>query len=120
MALYDLHAHWYEDYLHGSAGEHTARVASLLVSLLGRGSGMCLDVCCGTGVHAPALSALGWRPVGVEVSAASGGAMIEVARRSCRRPPRHLDHGRPMGRVRSATIGKWSLARRACGVSTTS
>jgi SAM-dependent methyltransferase len=46
------------------------RVQAMVGELLGPGSGTCLDVCCGTGAHAAALAALGWTPVGVDLSAA--------------------------------------------------
>ncbi len=36
--------------------------------LLGPGSGRCLDLCCGTGVHLDGLSALGWQVTGLDIS----------------------------------------------------
>jgi SAM-dependent methyltransferase len=70
-ATYDRHADWYEDYVTGRAAEFTRRVGRMLGSLLGPGGGRaCLDVACGTGVHAPAVRSSGWRPVGVDVSTA--------------------------------------------------
>jgi SAM-dependent methyltransferase len=39
-----------------------------VTSLLGTGSGRCLDLCCGTGVHLPVIQALGWQVVGLDIS----------------------------------------------------
>ena len=44
--------------------------------LLGTGSGRCLDIGCGTGVHAARVRGLGWTPVGVDLSA----GMLRYAR----------------------------------------
>jgi SAM-dependent methyltransferase len=67
-AVYDPWADWYEDYVTGAAADYTRRVDRVIARLVGRGHGVCLDVCCGTGVHAPTLRELGWRPVGIDVS----------------------------------------------------
>ncbi|MEO6123312.1 MAG: class I SAM-dependent methyltransferase, partial [Ilumatobacteraceae bacterium] len=40
-----------------------------LVELLGRGSGACLEIGCGTGIYADRIRRLGWAPLGVDVSA---------------------------------------------------
>jgi SAM-dependent methyltransferase len=67
-APYDAHADWYEDYT-GTATPYLDRVRVMLADLLGPGDGRpCLDLCCGTGAHAAALRASGWRPLGVDVS----------------------------------------------------
>lgn len=69
VAAYDAHADWYEDYLaQPGAATFTRRVDDLLRELLGAGTGTCLEVGCGTGVHAPALRTLGWTPAGIDVS----------------------------------------------------
>ncbi|HEY3009016.1 MAG TPA: class I SAM-dependent methyltransferase [Micromonosporaceae bacterium] len=68
VAAYDAYADWYEDYLRGAAAAHTDRVRALAARLVGRGAGPCLDVCCGTGLHAGPLRELGWTPIGVDVS----------------------------------------------------
>jgi len=75
---YDEHADWYEDYLSTAARTHVLRVQAMVAELLGPGAGTCLDVCCGTGVHAATLAALGWTPVGVDLSA---GQLRHAARR---------------------------------------
>jgi SAM-dependent methyltransferase len=69
VAAYDAHADWYEDYLSrpGSAA-YNRRVHSVLRELLGTGTGTCLEVCCGNGIHAPAVRELGWTPVGIDLS----------------------------------------------------
>ncbi|GAA4444948.1 class I SAM-dependent methyltransferase [Phytohabitans houttuyneae] len=67
-AAYDAHADWYEDYVSGRAAPYTRRSGELLASLLGPGAGACLDLCCGTGVRAGTLRALGWTPLGVDLS----------------------------------------------------
>jgi SAM-dependent methyltransferase len=55
-AAYDAHADWYNDFMSAAAGEYIRRVHATIADLLGRGEGTCLDVCCGTGAHAPALA----------------------------------------------------------------
>ena len=65
---YDAYADWYEEYLHSAASRHTQRTSAALTAALGSGSGVCLDVGCGTGVHAASLRSLGWRVVGVDLS----------------------------------------------------
>lgn len=66
MARYDGFATWYDEYLsmpfYDNVPAHVSR-------LVGTGSGLCLDVGCGTGVHLPLLESLGWSVVGVDVSA---------------------------------------------------
>jgi SAM-dependent methyltransferase len=68
LAAYDPHADWYEEYIHGPAVGFTARVERMVTDLLGPGDGPCLDVCCGTGVLAATVRALGRYPVGVDIS----------------------------------------------------
>jgi SAM-dependent methyltransferase len=68
-ATYDAHADWYEDYLaQPGVVAFNRRVHDLLRDLLGHGAGTCLEVCCGTGVHARVLRELGWAPVGIDLS----------------------------------------------------
>ncbi|HEY1628008.1 MAG TPA: class I SAM-dependent methyltransferase [Streptosporangiaceae bacterium] len=67
-ALYDQFADWYEEYV-SVVGDYTSRVNAMLAGLLGPGDGVCLDLCCGTGAQAEVLRGLGWRPVGLDLSA---------------------------------------------------
>ncbi|MET7481052.1 class I SAM-dependent methyltransferase [Streptomyces sp. NPDC005648] len=69
IAAYDEHADWYNTHMSpDGAGDYVQRVHAALSDLLGPGGGTCLDVCCGTGAHADALSRLGWTPVGIDLS----------------------------------------------------
>ena len=75
-AAYDEIADWYErEFLAGQrAGGGLMDADPLgidraLRDLLGRGSGVCLDIGCGTGAHAGSVRELGWTPVGVDLSA---------------------------------------------------
>lgn len=77
-ARYDAYADWYERYVTGEAARVTRRAQDLLRELLGSGAGRCLEVCCGTGIHAAALRDLGWTPVGVDIS---GGQLRHARRR---------------------------------------
>lgn len=75
-AAYDEIADWYEEEFLGGGARDLARddgdplgVDPALRDLLDVGSGICLEIGCGTGVHAARVSALGWTPVGVDLSA---------------------------------------------------
>ena len=61
---YDGFAEWYDENL----AEFTLAVTDVLDRLIGSGSGRCLDLCCGTGLHLPRLLALGWTVTGVDLS----------------------------------------------------
>jgi SAM-dependent methyltransferase len=71
-APYDEIADWYE---HEFLGPQDARAADplgidhCLRALLGAGSGPCLEIGCGTGVHAATVADLGWTPAGIDMSA---------------------------------------------------
>ncbi len=65
---YDAHADWYDSYVTGTARPHTQRTSDALCASVGEGSGICLDLGCGTGVHASDLRALGWDVFGVDLS----------------------------------------------------
>jgi SAM-dependent methyltransferase len=69
-AAYDAYADWYEDYISASpAAGYYDRINELTRELLGGGTGRCLDLCCGTGARAAVVRALGWAPIGVDLSA---------------------------------------------------
>ena len=69
-AAYDAIADWYADeFLPQQAADDPLEVDRLLTELLGPGSGTCLEIGCGTGARSPRLRALGWTPVGVDLSA---------------------------------------------------
>lgn len=67
-AEYDAHADWYAAYVEGPARRHTQRTSAALHEAVGRGPGLCLDLGCGTGVHAAGLQDLGWDVIGIDLS----------------------------------------------------
>jgi SAM-dependent methyltransferase len=72
-AAYDRIADWYEqDFLGGPDARTTdgnpRSLGHLLGELLGSGDGVCLEIGCGTGVHAARVRDLGRTPVGVDLS----------------------------------------------------
>jgi len=76
QASYDRIADWYEqEFLSrqrapaGPPDGDLLGVDRALGDLLGKGSGRCLEIGCGTGVHAARVRGLGWTPVGVDLSA---------------------------------------------------
>lgn len=80
-AAYDQIADWYEqDFLGGHDAGTTdgnpRSLSRLLGDLLGTGSGTCLEIGCGTGIHAAAVRDLGRTPIGVDLSR----GMLEHAR----------------------------------------
>ena len=83
MAAYDEIADWYEQEFiarqragGGRADADPLGIDRALGDLLGQGGGTCLDIGCGTGVHAGRVRELGWTPVGVDLS----GGMLGHAR----------------------------------------
>jgi SAM-dependent methyltransferase len=74
-AAYDDIADWYETEFLGGPPRHSIPDADpigvdrCLRDLLGAGSGTCLEIGCGTGVHAARVRDLGWSPVGIDFSA---------------------------------------------------
>ncbi|WP_165367468.1 class I SAM-dependent methyltransferase, partial [Phytoactinopolyspora endophytica] len=70
---YDGHADWYDEWNSPAASRHS----DIVRSLLGRGSGRCLDLGCGTGQYADAIRSTGRAVVGVDISA----DQLRVARR---------------------------------------
>ncbi|MCQ4082599.1 class I SAM-dependent methyltransferase [Streptomyces sp. RB6PN25] len=67
-APYNEIAHWYEQEFLRSQEDDPIGVHRVLRQLLGEGAGSCLEIGCGTGIHASRLRALGWDPVGVDLS----------------------------------------------------
>lgn len=90
-AAYDEIADWYEErFLGDQPGTGPIGVDRALRELLGDGGGVCLEIGCGTGVHAATVRDLGWTPVGVDLSGgmlrhASG--RLPVARADAARLP---------------------------------
>jgi SAM-dependent methyltransferase len=77
---YDEFADWYDAYVTSGVGQPFARSADrLLERLLGPGHDrLCLDLGCGGGAHVPALTRLGWRVTGVDISP----RQVDLARRT--------------------------------------
>ncbi|MGH3656353.1 MAG: class I SAM-dependent methyltransferase [Micromonosporaceae bacterium] len=67
-AAYDEIADWYEHEFLSGLLDDPIGVDSSLRELLGAGGGRCLEIGCGTGVHAATLAELGWTPYGVDLS----------------------------------------------------
>jgi SAM-dependent methyltransferase len=72
-ARYDEFADWYESYVRGEAAGFAKRCSETLSQVLGPGTGVVLDLTCGTGIQASALRQLGWLPVGLDLSTAQLG-----------------------------------------------
>lgn len=78
-AVYDEIADWYEERFlsdQRTTGHDPLGIDRAVTDLLGGGSGVCLEIGCGTGIHAAHVRQLGWTPVGVDVS----GGMLRHAR----------------------------------------
>lgn len=74
-ASYDEIADWYEEKFLGGQRANAEPpqgdplgIGRALRDLLGEGSGACLEIGCGTGVHAVRVRELGWTPVGADLS----------------------------------------------------
>jgi SAM-dependent methyltransferase len=73
-AAYDEIANWYEDEFLGDRSEDGLPIGDpigidrALRELLERGVGICLEVGCGTGVHAARVRELGRDPIGIDLS----------------------------------------------------
>jgi ubiquinone/menaquinone biosynthesis C-methylase UbiE len=100
-AVYDEIADWYEHEFLGTQDTRAAdplEIDRCLRALLGPGSGTCLEVGCGTGVHAATVRELGWTPVGVDVSAGMlrhARGRLAIARADAQRLP-FLDESVPV------------------------
>ncbi|GAA4529764.1 class I SAM-dependent methyltransferase [Amycolatopsis samaneae] len=76
-AAYDEIADWYEEkFLNARGTGDPIGIDAALRGLLGPGHGPCLEIGCGTGVHAAGVRELGWTPVGIDLS----GGMLRHAR----------------------------------------
>jgi SAM-dependent methyltransferase len=76
-AAYDEIADWYEEqFLGAQQVADPIGVGGALRDLLGSGAGTCLEIGCGTGVHAAGVRDLGWTPVGLDLS----GGMLRHAK----------------------------------------
>jgi ubiquinone/menaquinone biosynthesis C-methylase UbiE len=71
-AAYDEIADWYEEEFSPLPG-----LSRQIVDLLGKGSGPCLEVGCGTGAHADTVRSLGWTPIGVDLSTGMLGYAVD-------------------------------------------
>jgi SAM-dependent methyltransferase len=78
-ARYDGLADWYDRFV-TEATAYYGMVGAVAERLLGEGTGLCLDVGCGTGAHAALVRELGWRLVGLDIS----GDQLRVATESRR------------------------------------
>lgn len=91
-AAYDEIADWYEqEFLpRTQTGTDPIGIAASLRSLLGNGTGTCLEIGCGTGTWASEVRDLGWTPVGIDVSAAMlrhAAGRLPIARADAARLP---------------------------------
>lgn len=68
-ASYDEFADWYDSDFLDTSADHRLGIDRALCDLLGKGSGECLEIGCGTGVLATRVRQLGWSPIGVDISA---------------------------------------------------
>jgi SAM-dependent methyltransferase len=89
-APYDAIADWYEDTFLPAQPEDLLEHDRLVPEILGRGTGTCLEIGCGTGAHSGRVRALGWTPVGVDLSAGMlrrGRGRLPAARADAERLP---------------------------------
>jgi SAM-dependent methyltransferase len=69
LARYDGNADWYDRTFAGYGDlDREGSSSAHLVRLLGEGSGWCLDVACGTGLHVGGIVSTGRRVIGVDLS----------------------------------------------------
>ncbi len=89
-AAYDQIADWYAGYVRADGGGFTTRAGAALRRVLGRGSGVCWDLACGTGYFAAAVRELGWTPLGTDISVGQlrhAAGHLPVAAADATRPP---------------------------------
>jgi SAM-dependent methyltransferase len=90
-AVYDEIADWYEhEFLARQAEGDPLGIRYAVATLLGTGHGICLEIGCGTGIHASQVRGLGWTPVGMDLSAGMlrhARGRLSVARADARRLP---------------------------------
>jgi SAM-dependent methyltransferase len=89
-AAYDPIADWYEDSFLPAQPADLLEHDRLVPEVLGPGTGTCLEIGCGTGTHADRVRALGWTPVGVDLSAGMlrrGRGRLPAARADAERLP---------------------------------
>lgn len=65
---YEEHADWYDGWSRTVGAPMMASVAATLRELLPAGTGPALDIGCGTGTQADVVRALGWNPIGMDLS----------------------------------------------------
>jgi SAM-dependent methyltransferase len=75
-ARYDGIAEWYDGFARREGAGWARQAEALIVELVGRGPGRCLDLGCGGGIFVPVLADRGWTVVGVDLSA----DQLELAR----------------------------------------
>jgi SAM-dependent methyltransferase len=68
-ARYDGHAAWYDAWAHSDGAVTMASAQAILQELIPTGSGLAVDVGCGTGLHAGVVRRRGYEVLGVDVSA---------------------------------------------------
>jgi SAM-dependent methyltransferase len=90
-AAYDGIADWYEaEFLGDPSTSDPLGIVRALRDLLGKGTGTCLELGCGTGAYARIVRELGWTPVGVDLSTNMLGyaaSRLPVARADAARLP---------------------------------
>jgi SAM-dependent methyltransferase len=90
-AAYDEIADWYEtEFLPSTTPGDPLGIRRAITEQLGPGPGRCLEIACGTGVHAAQLRELGWTPFGADLSAGMLGhasGRLPIARADASRLP---------------------------------
>jgi len=91
LSAYDEIADWYEAEFSGpQLHDDPLGITRCLRELLGTGTGPCLEIGCGTGVHADTIRDLGWTAVGIDSSEGMlrhAAGRLPVVRADARRLP---------------------------------